>query len=49
MTLELALPVVPDVAARVAAFKVLYRARALLQTGEIPTLVPTPAARPGEK
>lgn len=49
VTLDLALPVVPDVAARVAAFKVLYRARALLQTGEIPTLVPTPAARPGEK
>ncbi|MGA9872229.1 MAG: hypothetical protein WBQ44_13955, partial [Rhodococcus sp. (in: high G+C Gram-positive bacteria)] len=48
VSLELALPV-PDFVAKVAAFKVLYRARALLQTGEFPTLVPTPAARPGDR
>jgi uncharacterized membrane protein len=48
VTLILQLPV-PAILLRGAAFKVLYRARALLQTGEIPTLTPTPAARPGNR
>lgn len=48
VTLELDLPL-PDVATRIAAYKILYRARALQQTGEIPTLVPTPSARPSVK
>jgi uncharacterized membrane protein len=48
VTLTLRLPA-PDVVLRGAAFKVLYRARALLQTGELPTLTPTPAARPGNR
>jgi uncharacterized membrane protein len=48
VTLRLALPL-PDFAAETAAFKILYRMRALVQTGEIPTLVPTPAARPGNR
>jgi uncharacterized membrane protein len=48
VTLELALPL-PDIAARTAAFRLLYRARSLLQTGEIPALAPMPAARPGNR
>ena len=35
----------PRLAAGAAAFTLLYRLRALLQTGEIPTLRPQPAAR----
>ncbi|MEV0355174.1 hypothetical protein AB0H71_03835 [Nocardia sp. NPDC050697] len=35
----------PGILTDAAVFKVLYRARALLQTGEIPTLQPQPAAR----
>ncbi|SLH72109.1 Uncharacterised protein [Mycobacteroides abscessus subsp. abscessus] len=31
------------------AFKVLYRARALLQTGELPTLAHNPSARAGAR
>jgi uncharacterized membrane protein len=48
VTLTLRLPV-PQVVLRGAAFKVLYWMRALLQTGELPTLTPTPAARPGNR
>ncbi|WP_051721838.1 MULTISPECIES: hypothetical protein [Actinomycetes] len=48
VTLRLRLPA-PDFAAKTAAFKILYRLRALVQTGEIPTLTPTPAARPGDR
>jgi uncharacterized membrane protein len=48
VTLRLQLPV-PEFAAKTAAFKVLYRLRSLVQTGEIPTLTPTPAARPGNR
>lgn len=48
VTLSLRLPA-PDIVLRGAAFKALYRARALLQTGEVPTLTPTPAARPGNR
>lgn len=48
VTLRLTLPA-PDFAAKTAAFKILYRLRALVQTGEIPTLTPTPAARPGNR
>lgn len=36
---------VPGIFTDAATFKVLYRARALLQTGEIPTLEPQPSAR----
>ncbi len=36
---------IPSAAAGAAAFTLLYRLRALLQTGEIPTLRPQPAAR----
>lgn len=46
VSLELDLPI-PDLVAKTAAFTMLYRSRALLQTGEIPTLRPLPAARPG--
>lgn len=46
VSLELDLPI-PDFVAKTAAFTMLYRSRALLQTGEIPTLRPLPAARPG--
>ncbi|MFF0488210.1 hypothetical protein ACFYTQ_04225 [Nocardia sp. NPDC004068] len=35
----------PDLLTGAAAFTVLYRARALLQTGEIPTLAHNPSAR----
>jgi len=31
------------------AFKLLYRMRALLQTGELPTLEHNPSARPGAR
>jgi uncharacterized membrane protein len=48
LTLSLRLPA-PAVVLQGATFKVAYRARALLQTGEIPTLTPTPAARPGNR
>jgi uncharacterized membrane protein len=48
VTLTLRLPA-PDIVLRGAAFKILYRARALLQTGELPTLTPTPAARSGNR
>jgi len=44
VTLRLHLPV-PALAAGGLAFTVLYRCRALLQTGEVPTLHPVPAAR----
>jgi len=36
----------PDFLSSLAAFAVLYRARALLQTGEVPTLRDNPSARP---
>ncbi|MFC9962719.1 hypothetical protein [Nocardia ignorata] len=36
---------VPDFLIGAATFKVLYRARALLQTGEVPTLAHNPSAR----
>jgi uncharacterized membrane protein len=45
VSLQLSLPI-PGFVSRTAAFAVLYRARALVQTGEIPTLTPLPAARP---
>lgn len=48
VTLSLQLPA-PNVVLHRAAFKVLYRTRALLHTGELPTLTPTPAARPGDR
>ncbi|MFC3961092.1 hypothetical protein [Nocardia jiangsuensis] len=44
VTARVAAPV-PGILTDAAVFKVLYRARALLQTGEIPTLQPQPAAR----
>jgi len=39
----------PDLAAGAATFTVLYRLRALLQTGEVPTITPQPSARPAER
>jgi len=39
----------PDLAAGAATFTVLYRLRALLQTGEVPTTTPQPSARPAER
>lgn len=39
----------PKILWRTAVFKALYRCRALLQTGELPSLTPTPAARPGNR
>ncbi|MFC8042984.1 hypothetical protein [Nocardia sp. NPDC057353] len=39
----------PGILTDAAVFKVLYRARALLQTGEIPTLQPQPAARDADR
>lgn len=36
---------VPDILTGAATFKALYRARALLQTGELPTLMHNPSAR----
>ncbi|WP_378740450.1 hypothetical protein [Nocardia brasiliensis] len=44
VTLQVKSPV-PDLLTGAAAFKVLYRARALLQTGEVPTLAHNPSAR----
>lgn len=44
VTARVAAPV-PGILTDAVVFKVLYRARALLQTGEIPTLQPQPAAR----
>ncbi|NAZ82237.1 hypothetical protein GTR02_10450 [Kineococcus sp. R8] len=46
--LSLDLPV-PDLAAGAATFTVLYRLRALLQTGEVPTITPQPSARPAQR
>ncbi|MEE2031179.1 hypothetical protein [Rhodococcus chondri] len=36
---------VPEIMSRAMAFKALYRARALMQTGEIPTIRHNPSAR----
>lgn len=47
-TVRLALPV-PGLAAGAAAYTLLYRLRALLQTGEVPTITPQPAARPSDR
>ncbi|GAA5107969.1 hypothetical protein [Nocardia iowensis] len=44
VTLRVQSPI-PDLLTGAAAFKVLYRARALLQTGEVPTLAHNPSAR----
>ncbi|MEV6661389.1 SRPBCC family protein [Nocardia fluminea] len=44
VTLRVKSPV-PDLLTGPATFKVLYRARALLQTGELPTLAHNPSAR----
>ncbi|MBF4998402.1 hypothetical protein IRT45_14715 [Nocardia sp. BSTN01] len=46
VTLSVRAPL-PDVLTDTAAFAALYRARALLQTGEIPTLAGNPSARTG--
>ncbi|CAA9384346.1 MAG: hypothetical protein AVDCRST_MAG35-35, partial [uncultured Quadrisphaera sp.] len=46
-TLRLDLPV-PGLAAGALAFTLLYRLRALLQTGEVPPPPPPPAARAAE-
>lgn len=45
MTLHTRLPV-PSLLAGAAAFTLLYRARALIQTGEVPTIAHNPSARP---
>ncbi len=47
-TLRLDLPV-PGLAAGGLAFTVLYRLRALLLTGEVPTITPQPSARAAER
>lgn len=47
-TLRLDLPV-PGLVAGGLAFTLLYRLRALLQTGEVPTITPQPAARAAER
>ena len=47
-TVRLALPA-PGLAAGAAAYTLLYRLRALLQTGEVPTITPQPAARPSPR
>ncbi|MFF0496715.1 hypothetical protein ACFYU5_09950 [Nocardia aobensis] len=44
VTLSVRAPL-PDILTDTAAFAALYRARALLQTGEIPTLAANPSAR----
>ncbi|GAB2682285.1 SRPBCC family protein [Nocardia goodfellowii] len=44
VTLRVKSPV-PDLLTGAATFKALYRARALLQTGEVPTLAHNPSAR----
>ncbi|MBF6250772.1 hypothetical protein [Nocardia farcinica] len=48
VTLRVTAPV-PGVLTGAVAFKVLYRARALLQTGELPTLAHNPSARAGAR
>jgi uncharacterized membrane protein len=40
---------VPSLLAGALAFTALYRARALLQTGEVPTLEPNPSARASDR
>ena len=39
----------PDLLSGALAFKVLYRCRALLQTGEVPTIRSNPSARPSAR
>ena len=39
----------PDLLSGALAFKVLYRCRALLQTGEVPTIRNNPSARPSAR
>lgn len=39
----------PDLLTGALAFKVLYRCRALLQTGEVPTIRSNPSARPSAR
>ncbi|BCI51551.1 hypothetical protein NIIDNTM18_08290 [Mycolicibacterium litorale] len=39
----------PDLLSGALAFKVLYRCRALLQTGEVPTIRKNPSARPSAR
>ncbi|MCE4267673.1 hypothetical protein [Rhodococcus globerulus] len=46
VTVEAATPF-PDFITKAVLFKALYRARALLQTGEVPTLSHNPSAREG--
>ncbi|NIZ89540.1 hypothetical protein [Kineococcus rubinsiae] len=48
VALRLDLPL-PDLATGAATFTVLYRLRALLQTGEVPTITPQPSARPASR
>ncbi|WP_280445722.1 hypothetical protein [Nocardia brasiliensis] len=48
VTLQVNTPI-PDLLMGAADFKVLYRARALLQTGEVPTIAHNPAARAGAR
>ena len=48
VALRLDLPI-PDLATGAATFTVLYRLRALLQTGEVPTITPQPSARPASR
>ncbi|WP_280506943.1 hypothetical protein [Nocardia farcinica] len=48
VTLRVTAPV-PGLLTGAVAFKVLYRARALLQTGELPTLAHNPSARAGAR
>ncbi len=40
---------VPGLAAGAALYTLLYRLRALVQTGEVPTITPQPAGRPGDR
>ena len=39
----------PDLLTGALAFKILYRCRALLQTGEVPTIRSNPSARPSAR
>lgn len=48
MSLRLKTPA-PDLLTGALAFKVLYRCRALLQTGEVPTIRSNPSARPSAR
>lgn len=48
MSLRLKTPA-PDLLTGAVAFKVLYRCRALLQTGEVPTIRSNPSARPSAR